>query len=214
MKKRRVDLFNCIPMIPVENAAFGNLPEPDHPFMTELKKQAGEYLPQMKHCQRCRADAAGMLGDKDPYAWQSLIQKAGNKSLIPDENRPYIAVATREGFLINQHLGEARSLSVYSGDNEGNINLEERRITPPRGGDDSRWETLADHFADCRAILVNGIGAKPKRILEKRGLKVYQVEGFLDDGVSKFFKGKSLASMSCRSESCGTACQGSGGGCG
>jgi nitrogen fixation protein NifB len=214
MKKRRVDLFNCIPMIPVEGAAFGNLPEPGHDFMFQLKKEAGEYLPQMKHCQRCRADAAGMLGDKDPYAWQNLLQEAGHKSLVPDEDRPYIAIATREGILINQHLGEASSLAVYSGDKEGNITLEERRIAPPKGGEDSRWETLADHFQDCKAILVNGIGAKPKRILESRGLKVYQVEGFLDDAVSKLFKGVSLASMSCRSQSCGTACQGSGGGCG
>jgi nitrogen fixation protein NifB len=214
MEKRGADLFNCIPMIPVEGAFFGNLKEPDHELMWKIKKEAGEFLPQMKHCQRCRADAAGLLGDKDPYAWQELIREAGSKSLKPEENRPFIAIASREGFLVNQHLGEADNLAVYSKNSDGQIVLEERRITPPSGGENLRWEALAEKFSDCKAVLVNGIGDKPKKILEKKGLKVYQVEGLLDDAAMKFFDGSSLSSMSCRSSGCGVACKGTGGGCG
>ena len=88
MQKRGADLFNCIPMIPVEGAAFGDLTEPDHDLMWKIKKEAGEYLPQMKHCQRCRADAAGLLGDKDPSALQDLISEAGSKSLFPGRRPP------------------------------------------------------------------------------------------------------------------------------
>ena len=214
MKKRGADIFNCIPMIPVEGAAFGDLTEPDHQMMWKIREDAGKFIPQMKHCQRCRADAAGLIGDKDPAAWLATLKEAGSKSMNPGEIRPFIAIASREGFLINQHLGEAADLAIYTLDENGQVQLKERRKTPTTGTGDRRWENLADSFSDCKAIVVNGIGVKPKKILENKGLKVYQVEGLLEDAASKLFSGNSLASMSCRSQACGTACKGSGGGCG
>lgn len=214
MKKRGVDLFNCIPMIPVEGTVFENLSEPDHETMGNIKERAGEFLPQMKHCQRCRADAAGMLNDKNPDHWRDLMREAGSKALNPEEKRPFIAIASREGFLINQHLGEVSDLAVYSLGEDGQAVLEERRKTPLSGGGDVRWQQLAESFSDCRAVLVNGIGSKPKQILEEKGLKVYQVEGLLDDAAGRVFKGLSLNAMSCRSEGCGVSCSGGGNGCG
>ena len=212
MSKRGVDLFNCIPMIPVEGAAFGNLEEPGHDLMWKIKKEAEEYLPQMKHCQRCRADAVGLLADKS-NSWQSLMQEAGSQSLFPDEDRPYVAVASREGFLVNQHLGEADALAVYTKGQGGVIELVEKRITPAPGNGDTRWYSLADSFSDCKAILVNGSGEKPRKILESKGLKIHQVEGLLDDAVSRLFEGQSLSAMSCRSKGC-SSCSGKGVGCG
>ncbi|MBN2618313.1 MAG: radical SAM protein [Spirochaetales bacterium] len=212
MSKRGVNIFNAIPMIPVSGAIFENIEEPDHEMMFKIKTISGEYLPQMKHCQRCRADAAGLLSDKNPDKWKSLMTEASEMSIFPKENRPFVAVASREGLLINQHLGEASSLAIYE-KIDGNIKLRERRIAPMPGGSDTRWEKLAENFSDCRAIIVNGIGETPRRILEQKGLKVYQVEGLLDDAVSKVYSGQSLSSMSCRSKGCGVACKGSGGGC-
>ncbi|MBN2656136.1 MAG: radical SAM protein [Spirochaetales bacterium] len=214
MKKRGADLFNCIPMIPVEGAVFGNLTEPDHDAMWKIKEEAGKFLPQMKHCQRCRADAVGKLTEKDPGLWRELFLDAASRPLYPEEDRPYVAVASREGFLINQHLGEVSDLAVYKLDEKGKISLMERRKTPVSGGGDVRWEKLADSFSDCRAILVNGVGNAPRKILEDKGLKVYQVEGLLDVAASKIYSGHSLSSMSCRSSGCGVACKGSGNGCG
>lgn len=212
MAKRGVDIFNCIPMIPVEGAKFSNLTEPNHEMMKKIKDDAGKFIPQMKHCQRCRADAAGMLGDKDPTRFQKLMLEASNKSIFPNENRPYVAVASREGVLINQHLGEASSLAVY--EYIGNeVKLKERRITPVPGGKAGRWEALADCFFDCKAIIINGIGESPRKVLEDKGLKVHEVEGLLIDAVKIVFKGKSLTTMACRSKECGVACRGSGGGC-
>ncbi|QEN04590.1 radical SAM protein [Thiospirochaeta perfilievii] len=212
MTKRGVDIFNCIPMIPVEGATFGSLEEPDHDMMFDIKNRAGKYLPQMKHCQRCRADAVGKLTDKDSSKWAGLMQHASKMSIFPNENRPYIAVASREGYLINQHLGEASSLAVYE-QVDGKVLLKERRITTKPGGGQSRWESLADGFTDCKAIILNGIGERPKRVLESKGIKVYQIEGLLDDAVNKAFNGQSLSPMACRSKECGVACSGSGGGC-
>ncbi len=212
MSKRGVDLFNCIPMIPVKNAAFGNIEEPGHDIMHKIKAEAGEYLPQMKHCQRCRADAVGKLGEKDTSKWINLVTKAATMPINPEEDRPYVAVASREGFLVNQHLGEAYTLSVYE-KNGTDIKLKEKRAISAGRGDLNRWDILGDDFKDCRAIIVNGVGEKPRSILEGKGLKVYQIEGLLQEAVKKVYNGESLAPMSCRSRGCGVACKGSGGGC-
>lgn len=212
MAKRGVDIFNCIPMIPVAGAAFGVLQEPKHDMMFEIKKEAGKYLPQMKHCQRCRADAVGKLTEKDTGKWSDLMAEATSQSIFPEDIRPYVAVATREGFLVNQHLGEASSLAVYE-QIDDEIKLKERRITPEKGGAENRWKNLADIFSDCKALIVNGIGDKPREIMEENGLKVYQIEGLLTDALSKVYNGQSLVPMLCRSKECGVACQGTGGGC-
>jgi nitrogen fixation protein NifB len=56
------DLFNLIPLYPVEGTPFGTLLEPSAQTISQIRTQCAAHLPQMSHCQRCRADAAGLLG--------------------------------------------------------------------------------------------------------------------------------------------------------
>lgn len=55
------DLHNCIPMIPVESTPLAVQGEPLPEEMQRVRALAGAYLPQMTHCNRCRADACGFL---------------------------------------------------------------------------------------------------------------------------------------------------------
>jgi nitrogen fixation protein NifB len=57
---------NLIPLYPVAGTAFGVLKEPDAETMRQLRARCSLHLPQMAHCQRCRADAAGLLGEDHP----------------------------------------------------------------------------------------------------------------------------------------------------
>lgn len=57
-------LMNCIPLIPVRGTPLGIYPEPGHERMSRVRAQAEAFLPQMRHCARCRADAFGLLGEK------------------------------------------------------------------------------------------------------------------------------------------------------
>ena len=52
-------------------------------------------------------------------------------------NRPYVAVASLEGVLVNQHLGEACQVLVY-GEKQGRIGLVDTRQTPELGGGTAR----------------------------------------------------------------------------
>ena len=54
--------------------------------------------------------------------------------------RPYVAVASMEGLLVNQHLGEAASVWVF-GKKDGRAELIERRSTPAPGAGGSGGRT-------------------------------------------------------------------------
>lgn len=57
------DLMNLIGIIPVPGTAFGGVAPPSAGTLAEIRSEASKFLPQMTHCARCRADAAGLLGD-------------------------------------------------------------------------------------------------------------------------------------------------------
>jgi nitrogen fixation protein NifB len=56
-----VDLMNLIPVIPIPGTPMAGYPAPTSADMARLRTAAGLFLPQMRHCVRCRADAAGLL---------------------------------------------------------------------------------------------------------------------------------------------------------
>lgn len=56
------DLLNIMSLYPTRNTAFASLPEPSPALVKKARQQAEQFLPQMSHCSRCRADAVGLLG--------------------------------------------------------------------------------------------------------------------------------------------------------
>jgi nitrogen fixation protein NifB len=213
------DVQNCIPLMPIEGAVFEKHPVPVTEEMTKLRKKTEQYLPQMLHCTRCRSDAVGMLGSDNSYAMNRLLRDAAITKPTPE--RPYVAVASREGLFVNRHLGEASSLCVF-GKKENKIVLLEQRTTPVPGSGDARWRQLAETFRDCVAVIVSGCGQNPQRILEECGLRVLTLEGLISESVPSIFAGKELPKVLMRTPGvCGTGrscksngCRGTGSGCG
>ncbi len=119
-----------------------------------------------------------------------------------------------EGVLVNQHLGEARSLMIYGRQN-GAIQFLEAREAPPPGGGGQRWAQLADTLNDCGTLLVSGIGDSPRRTLAASGLAVLEVEGVIVEAVRAVLEGQSLRHLIKRKRTaCAAGCAGTGGGCG
>jgi len=56
------DTMNCIPIYPIEESAFADLPPVTPRRMKAIKTAISTHLKPMIHCTRCRADAAGLLG--------------------------------------------------------------------------------------------------------------------------------------------------------
>jgi nitrogen fixation protein NifB len=55
------EIHNIIPLIPVATTPFGSIPEPTAEEVHRVRSAAGQYLPQMSNCARCRADACGRI---------------------------------------------------------------------------------------------------------------------------------------------------------
>lgn len=236
MAELDVDIFNCMPYFPNEGANLSHLEEPKPKLMKSLRKVAKKHIHQMTHCKRCRADAVGLLDDSlnthlmdrlryhattpipFPGSWETSpgveTQPAAAQANKPRANRPYVAVATREGVLINQHLGEAQTLSIYDLRGDIPMMVEKRRLPKP-GAKDFRWYGLAKTIADCHLLLASGIGKNPREILVKEGLEILEINGMIDLVLSALKNGDDINHLIVRERSsCDTECQGTGTGCG
>ena len=171
-------------------------------------------MPQMGHCSRCRADAAGMIGQPQSNEIMDLLTKASRSHVTTA--RPYAAVASMEGIFVNQHLGEAVALWIF-GIRDNKAELFERRSAPLPGGGQERWAELANSLNDCNTVLVSGIGSFPQIVLERAGLHVVVMEGLASEGVEAVLTGRDVPKILQRTPGkCGVGlqCSGSGTGCG
>lgn len=206
------DIMNCIPVIPNKDTAFEQMEEPSKQLIFKIKTQVQDQIPLMNHCARCRADAAGLLGQDRTEAF-GMLQEHASKPLNPDENRPCVAIATREGLLVNMHLGEATSLYIFRQSPKGYHFVEERK-TPEAGSGDFRWLEMASVLKDCRAVLVGGAGPAPLKILQNAGIRVIQMTGLIDDGLDAVYNGKMLKTIKKADQfKCGSECRGNAQGC-
>jgi nitrogen fixation protein NifB len=209
-----VDLFNAMPMYPTPDTPFGVLPEPAPKEMAVLRRHAGEFITPMTHCTRCRADAVGLLGEDRSEEFRGCLTDCSTLPRKPEAERPYVAVATFEGVLVNEHLGDAVRLQIWQQTPDG-FALVEERPTPERGMGPRRWKLLANQLQDCRALLVSGIGESPRQILRESGLLIVEMTGFMEAGLQTLYNGGDVSSLRGRNRSVGEkVCKGTGSGCG
>ena len=205
--------MNCIPLIPAAETDFADFPKPTREAVSGIHKEISNYIKPMTHCARCRADAAGLIGQDDKEAYK-LIHQCSSMPVSMPEKKPHVAVASYEGLMINQHLGESKSLYIFR-ENDGKYELVEKRETPAKGNGDLRWINLAKSLQDCSYILVNGVGARPTEVLSRVGIAVVEMAGLIDNGLDAVYKGRKLKSvLKTKLTKCGESCGGSGTGCG
>ncbi len=214
MAELGADLFNCMALFPNVNTPFGSLGQPGKAALKKLQETAEKYLPQMRHCTRCRADAVGLLDDDRTEEFRSCLSDCSNLEPVASRKRAYVAVATREGVLINMHLGEAKRFQIWESSENG-FNKVEERSAPASGGGIKRWHQLARILGDCRAVLVNGVGETPYDILRKSGVRPVEASGFIEEGLRVVYEDRKTALLRGRRNPCSDGgCSGSGGGCG
>jgi nitrogen fixation protein NifB len=194
------DVINCIPVIPVEGCEFENVAKPDHELMQTVRWNASQHLTLVRHCARCRADAVGLLGKENGASANDLLKQIASGPLYPGENRPNVAVATREGLLVNEHLGRSKYFYVYGQSSDG-FNLIERREAPPEGSGFQRWTELSKKLHDCKVLLVNQSGEVPKAVLSDEGIRVIDTEGLISEALTAVYTGHNpvpvVAAKSC-----------------
>lgn len=210
------DIQNMIPLKPTADTPFAHLPEPGRETVQPLRKDAGKVIDQMTHCKRCRADAVGLLGDDKSSSLCGTLKACSKlKPLEAKRVRPYVAVATREGMLVNQHLGEAKAFQIWGEAETGGFRLIEERLAPEVGCGPQRWADLAATLKDCRAVLAAAIGETPKLMLEEQGVVPHVVDGFIESALEVVFSGGDIKTLKGRRGGIdGAVCGGTGLGCG
>ncbi len=215
MAELGVDIQNCMVIFPNQGTPFENIKEPSPEEIGAIRKEAEKHLPQMRHCTRCRADAVGLLGkDLSPEKTNELMRQA-TMSGASLKGKPYVAVASLEGMLVNQHLGEAYKFQIWA-KQDSNFFLVEERDAPEPGGGAERWNEMVRILKDCRAVLVSGIGESPRKVLEENGIIPVEMNGFIAEGLQTVYEGGNLASLKSRqlTNRKGCGCSGNGLGCG
>lgn len=213
MAQLKADIMNCIPLLPTQDTVFQDIVEPLPEAVNKIRSQVQEYLPQMDHCTRCRADAAGLLGEPLTTENQQNLVESSRMIAGPIDERRYVAVASMEGVLINQHLGEASRLLIFEKTGT-EIRLLETRETPKSGIGKQRWLQMARILKDCHSLLVSGVGESPREILEHDGIEIFVTEGLIAEELSLIFAGIKPRSVCSRKSGCGSDCSGGGFGCG
>lgn len=197
-------LHNVMPLIsrPEHGTVFGlnGQREPTAAEVDETRRRCGASMRQMAHCQQCRADAIGMLGEDrsqqfplsvigrqpEPYLpvmrRRALIQ-AGIASAGESESADacLVAVASANGGAIDEHFGHARRFHIYSLSAAGVIPLGER-FTPPfctgqadcdsdELNPEQRLDAVVELLADVAAVFCARIGLGPWQRLEQAGIE-------------------------------------------
>ncbi|ADN00202.1 FeMo cofactor biosynthesis protein NifB [Dickeya dadantii 3937] len=200
-------LHNIMPLIarPEHGTVFGlnGQPEPDADALAAVRTQCGAAMPQMAHCQQCRADAIGMLGEDrsqqfrlsslpaEPQPYLPLLhQRAQVHASIASRGESeepdacLVAVASSGGEVIDCHFGHAERFQIYSLSAAGVVLVNER-FAPKycRGGDDcepadseDRMAAMLALLADVEAVFCARIGYAPWQQLEQQGIQP-NVEG-------------------------------------
>lgn len=215
MASMGVDLFNCMAMLPNADTPFADLGEPDKPTMKTLRDTCEKHLPQMRHCKRCRADAVGLLGKDRSSEMAGCLNACATMPATTNKPRPYVAVSSLEGMLVNQHLGETTSFFIYEQHGDA-FKLVEERPAPMPGGGIGRWQALTRLLYDCRAVLVSDMGDSPRQIFREAGIRPVTMSGFIEAGLKAIYTGEGLNTLKRRAKkSCNSGgCQGTGTGCG
>jgi nitrogen fixation protein NifB len=126
--------------------------------------------------------------------------------------RPYIAVASKEGLFVNQHLGAAATFRIYK-PSETRSKLVDLRNVASEAGGAARWLGMIENLKDCSAVLVSGAGAMPRKIFAHHGITVGIVEGLIDEALKATAQGGDLMFMAKPEFHCGPSCSGDKEGC-
>ncbi len=95
-----------------------------------------------------------------------------------------IAIATSDGFTVNEHFGHAKFFYVYELSECGHSFVEIRDAVAvcqqALGHDTTRFDKIIELLSDCDAVLVQKIGEGAAAYLIERGVRVFEVSGVID----------------------------------
>ncbi len=183
VKKRGALLHNIMPLIsdPAHGTYFGLSGQrgPTEEEVLLAREQCGDHMPQMTHCQQCRADAVGMLGDGESPCSSATNSDSNPSQPVANHKTYRVAVASDGSEYIQLHFGHATRFEIYQFDQQSDQFLyqETRHVElycsgkQECGDGEIEKEALIQSIADCQMVLSARMGITPWRELEKLGVQ-------------------------------------------
>ncbi|WP_298629005.1 nitrogenase cofactor biosynthesis protein NifB [uncultured Senegalimassilia sp.] len=184
---------NVNALIPVEGTPFGNLEAPSFEAVQQARAACERFLPQIRHCRQCRADAVGLLGKDVSAEMDTLTRKFATVRRI--------AVATSNGRAVDQHFGHAEAFWVYDVDGFEATLVEKRSVRPFCEGKEtcSDYEQAGhkrmalDALCDCSAVVCLMAGPEPRFQLGKHGVVIFDAADAPTEGLKRACAGGSVS---------------------
>ncbi|WP_051333446.1 nitrogenase cofactor biosynthesis protein NifB [Aliagarivorans marinus] len=167
-------VHNVMPLIsdPAHGTYFGLMGQrgPTDEELAQARSDAGVSMAQMTHCQQCRADAVGKLGEQ--------VNVDEIPDVVPAELT--VAVASRSGEYIDQHFGYAKSFDLYRIGKAGVEALPARDIEAYCRGQNEcdedeaqlRMSRALHTLEGVDVLLCSRIGLPPRQALQEAGISV------------------------------------------
>ncbi len=169
---------NIMQMIPVKGSVFGGKAQVPQKKLACIRKTCRAYLPQMGHCQQCRADAVGTLYEDLSHLF---LDKKAPHTQTSHHQAYRMAVASKSGLMVDEHFGHAQQLAIFESNGTSVRFVENRNLdTYCKGSDaclkeqskDVRMQRVVSLLADCDALLCLRAGTEPMRMLADAGIEV------------------------------------------
>lgn len=190
---------NIMPLIPAEGTRFEDMPLVSRKELNALRDKCSMDMRQMYHCQQCRADAIGKLTQDRSLEFKDFT---GSMPIEKEKASIRVAVASKEGKLIDQHFGHVENFYIYeyerTGDSESVNFIEKREIAKYCSGveecedKEDVIKNVKETVKDCKAILCVRIGYTPKNSLKKYGISSIEMYDHVEDGVKKAVRGLAI----------------------
>jgi nitrogen fixation protein NifB len=181
VKELGVFTTNIMPLIPAPDSGFEHFSQTSMKEINELRNICQIDIQQMRHCQQCRADAIGLLGEDRSEEFRMCNLPVKEKEILKIADKKYkIAVASKYGRLVDQHFGHASEFTIYQSNGRSFEIVEKRAVTKYCKGmeecdaNESRRENTILSVQDCDAVLTMRIGHHAKQELEAK--KIFSVE--------------------------------------
>lgn len=104
----------------------------------------------------------------------------------------FVAVASSDGIVVNNHFGRAKSFYIYEVNEDEDIRfVEKREASPVCNGGNHSDEKLKENlliFQDCRYLLVSRIGNGAADMAQSLGIESYEIPGEIENSIRQLIK--------------------------
>lgn len=168
-------LHNIMPLIsePEHGTFYGlnGFEGPNEQQLELARESSATYMPQMTHCQQCRADAVGTLGEACSSDTSAESTSPYRVAIAATNNQQLSVITTHFGYAEQFEIFDFNPFTLQFSHHETRIVAKYCQGPSECDSQEQQKQQLLDVLTDVDEVLCSRIGITPWRELEKQGVK-------------------------------------------